>query len=242
MVRGMVQLLLWAVLSGMDRMTSGLVRLRDLRWRFESGQATARSPLPPAKGGPRIDGAHRPAERRRRDERESSPSIGAPDTSANATRMEERTMSVDQDLSGDMIKVVQYTIISVATGIIDDARVLTGTKVVAFADDMTAADFTAWILSKCRREIHKWAHDLCEKLRRAGDASGPIPPEQILKNPKFHRVAYQVISRFSPADIAWDEAQAQYLGEIADVLKHHLPKKPDEELPRRDSAAGPEES
>lgn len=83
-------------------------------------------------------------------------------------KKEERTMYLDQELSGNDIKVVLYSVISVATGIDDTARVLfRSLKIVAFGDDMTAADFTAWILSlrSTQREVYETACVVCDPRR-----------------------------------------------------------------------------
>ena len=121
-------------------------------------------------------------------------------------------MTVDQDLSGDMVKVVQYTIVSIATDIIDDARVIQDPKTVAFADDMTAADFTAWRLSVDRHDINKCIEEKCRKREWRSFKS-------ILQNPKWYRVAFHVISRFAPVDIDWAESQARSMQLIANHLR-----------------------
>ncbi|MEM8931843.1 MAG: hypothetical protein AAGE94_11755 [Acidobacteriota bacterium] len=123
-------------------------------------------------------------------------------------------MSVDQDLSGDMVKVVQYTVVSVATNIKDTERVLLETpKTVAFGDDMTAADFTPWILSKHADEIRKSIEGLVRQKHLSKTE------EDVLLNARWHRVAFQVISRFAPVDIDWSRDQAAELAQLASSLK-----------------------
>ncbi|MEM1207096.1 MAG: hypothetical protein AAGN66_27930 [Acidobacteriota bacterium] len=112
-----------------------------------------------------------------------------------------------QDLSGDQIKVVQYCIISVVSGIADNARVLVGPKVVAFGDSMTPEGFTAWIIAEnCLPEVKPM--DPC------------YPPGNIAKcwDRKYLRVAFFVMGRFDRAEIRWEELQALSVARIAEKM------------------------
>lgn len=150
---------------------------------------------------------------------------------------------VDQDLSGDMVKVVQYTIVSVATGPGGQAFVLSteyGTdvrgrspdpsiakepplrevNVIAFSDDMTGEDFTSWMMS-----IH--SEDINRALKNI-----PALAEALLvgvRARKYLRVAYSVIGRFAPADIDYTELQAaatvQLAKEFNSTVQKNTPKK-----------------
>ena len=215
MVRTVLQFVLWSLLYGMERICAPLTGIERLRRRSGDGRLRHRVHQP--------DGAAAPPGRAfaRRGETD--------------TPKEETVMNMDQDLSGNMVKVVQYTIVSVATGADDTARVLTDPKQIAFADDMTAADFTSWILSmpENKREIaktierhyrrlclHRTGDELCKRLRgpelAAYQGSDFI---RLLKDPKFHRVAFFVMSRFAQADIDWEQEQARYLSDIAEELR-----------------------
>ncbi|MEM7586775.1 MAG: hypothetical protein AAF560_25520 [Acidobacteriota bacterium] len=148
------------------------------------------------------------------------------------------------DLSGSDVKVVIYTVVSVATGITDTARILfRQPKMIAFGDDLTSADFTAWILSlrSTQQEVYRTALKVCDPQYDLTTHAGPFgcppsvtpcsdedpepaPPERhipcdpkfsILCDPKFHRVAFIVVGRFSVADINWSEMQALATAEIA---------------------------
>lgn len=65
------------------------------------------------------------------------------------TSKEDRKMSCncDQDLSGCELKVVQYTIVCVDPYISDSRRILSGPNTIATSDDMTDADFTAYVIA-----------------------------------------------------------------------------------------------
>ena len=106
----------------------------------------------------------------------------------------ERTM--DQDLSGDQVKVVQYTIISVVPNVNDETRVLVGPKTVAFTNSMTAADFTSWVIA-----IN------CHELDR------------LCLNRKYIRVAYSVQGRFAPATPDYAQEQVIVLEQINQTLR-----------------------
>lgn len=139
-------------------------------------------------------------------------------------------MYVDQDLSGDMVKVVQYCIVSVLTDADGNAPVfsdryastqedssssdqprpwppLIGTpQVIAFSNDMTPEDFTAWIIGQHSEEIERYK-------RHHHHHSHPGPSWW---NRKYLRVAFSVISRFAQADVDWEELQARATWRIAE--------------------------
>lgn len=110
-----------------------------------------------------------------------------------------------QSLSGKGIKVVQYCIVSVVPNLADNARVLVGPKVVAFGDEMTSEDFTAWIIAE-NTPPEPPPKDSC------------FPPEKIARcwERKYLRVAFTVMGRFAKADIDWKELQALSVARIAE--------------------------
>ena len=146
---------------------------------------------------------------------------------------------MDQDLSGDMVKVVQYSIVNVVPGIADNERVVAGPCIVAFSDDMTGADFTAWIIAEQCPDYGvptPKPHDHgsgdsekdCEchqKPCHCKDITGPnefpcYPGPNIEKcfDRKYLRVAYSVMGRFAVADIDWNQLQAISVAKIAEKL------------------------
>jgi hypothetical protein len=114
-----------------------------------------------------------------------------------------------QSLSGKGIKVVQFCIVSVVPNLADNARVLVGPKIVAFGDDMTSEDFTAWIIA--------------ENTPPKPEDEDCFPPNKIAKcwERKYLRVAFTVMGRFAKADIDWKELQALSVARIAEKFDPH---------------------
>ncbi len=125
--------------------------------------------------------------------RSTEPITGAA-LGATTTVKGDRTM--DQDLSGDQVKVVQYTIVSVVPNINDETRVLVGPKTVAFTNNMTASDFTSWIIALNCKEL-----------------------DQVCVNRKYVRVAFSVQGRFAPVKPDYAQEQVLALGEINRTLR-----------------------
>ncbi len=206
-------------LHGMERMVD---TLKDIQHLTDRGADSMLGPMaraaPPPPSPP-------PFAAPARDLQDPKPSVFPEPLTAGSARdvagaqpsKEERRMYTDQDLSGDMVKVVQYCIVSVVTGIDDNARVLFGPNVVAFADDMSPEDFTAWIIASNCDAIDKYK----DNFNLHGHGPGPLPWDR-----KYLRVAFTVMGRFSPADIDWTELQAVSVAKIARHLDAGGPKTP----------------
>jgi hypothetical protein len=54
----------------------------------------------------------------------------------------------DTDLSGDDLKVVEYSIVTVQSNMDDDKRVVQKMKTIAVSDDMRPEDFATWVVAK----------------------------------------------------------------------------------------------
>lgn len=239
-LRSLVERTLWVLLFGLDRFSAGVEEFRHLR------RHGTRSPSVPADwtAPQALDPGFQASAPR--DAHISPAGFSSIETKTEPPLQgkEEPLVSIDQDLSGDMVKVVQYTIVSVATDIMDDARVIWGPKTVAFGDNMTAADFSVWRLAVDGPEIHRWIDWICNRKNPEVDPykdlekmaevfpSVRIPPpidyrrhRDILKNPKWYRVAFHVMGRFAPVDIDWAESQARSLRMLAEHLKPPVPVK-----------------
>lgn len=285
-LRGALELALWTLLFGLDRLSVGVEHFRHGHPRLGHGPKENRLQesvrlVPTQRIPPRAPPtAAPPAPPPVTVQLVLPPRAFETQIPLVETTEEKRKMSVDQDLSGDMVKVVQYCIVAAATGILNNAAVLSEMQTVAFSDDMTAADFSTWRLSEfvpgpcpCPWPIevlHKKDSDYTKSLGLStaeetarsslvglfkkinstppgerirlihqikslnpGISDGDI--EAILKNKKWWRVAFNVVSRFSPADIDWEIAQveasgqqAAQLADIAETLRNWpKPKKGD---------------
>lgn len=141
---------------------------------------------------------------------------------------EANRMYVDQDLSGNMVKVVQYVIVSVATDVADNARVVTPRpRVVAFSDDMTSEDFTSWIMATFCDDIDDWEKKHMPRDPGPSDLEeGDLDPDEEhprarhrrRKRAKYFRVAFTVMGRFAAADFDYEQMQAFQLRRIANRL------------------------
>ena len=105
----------------------------------------------------------------------------------------------DQDLSGCELKVVQYTIVSADPYIEDWRRVLTPQPLtIATTDDLTDADFTAWVIAKYIQE-----HP--DKLRG--------------HEKQYLRVCYQVMCRLAMPCADFEKEQVEALRAINRTLR-----------------------
>lgn len=240
-LRTLVERTLWVLLFGLDRLSVGVEEFRHLRRHGTRSPSVHVDRTAPPATGPGFQ-ASVPG-----DAHISPAGFSSIETKTEPPLQgkEEPLVSIDQDLSGDMVKVVQYTIVSVATDIIDDARVIWGPKTVAFGDDMTAADFSVWRLAVDGPKIGEWIDWMCKHPRKHNvnplddfPALAPVCPsvrfpqpfdyerhKSILKNPKWYRVAFHVMGRFAPVDIDWAESQARSLRMLAEHLKPPVPVK-----------------
>jgi hypothetical protein len=148
-------------------------------------------------------------------DREPRTAGGARDGAGDQPSKEDKSMYQDQDLSGNMVKVVQYCIVSVVTSIDDNARVIVQPRIKAFADDMTAEDFTSWVIAEDHHLIDEYKEYYDKEHGEEHDHHhhhhvGPRPWDR-----KYLRVAFTVMGRFSPAEIDWTELQAMAVARIA---------------------------
>jgi len=113
----------------------------------------------------------------------------------------------DNDLSGCELKVVQYTIVTVNPDpeIKDQKRMLSGPKVVTTSDDLTAADFTAWVIARFLRK--------------------PRRRPKIYYESQYLRVCYNVLCRLEMPCVNYQSQQASQLSRIARVLEGDNAKK-----------------
>lgn len=107
---------------------------------------------------------------------------------------EERTMSCDQNLSGDDIKVVQYSIITVESNVPDDKRLIGApNQIKVVSDDMTGEEFSNWVIaSNC----------------------GSLEPY----DSRYLRVCYCVLCRYKKQDVDYDQEQIDALHQIRDAI------------------------
>lgn len=104
----------------------------------------------------------------------------------------------DKSLGGRCcVKVVQYVVISARSNMNDNNRIIIEPKTIAFSDDMTDADFTAWVIAENCAEINR-----------------KVPPG----DRKYLRVAYQVFARFAEEQRNLQEEQVAALWDIARKL------------------------
>ena len=114
---------------------------------------------------------------------------------AQPTPKEERKMA-DNSLGNDLVKVVQYTILSIKP---DEERALKGFKesprTRVFSDNMTGEDFTSWVIAQYFQE--------------------PDHEEIAENDKKFLRVSYSVISTFAKEDANYEKETVDVLRQIA---------------------------
>ena len=109
----------------------------------------------------------------------------------------------DRNLSGNDLKVVEYSIVSVKPELRDDHRLLTGHHpyLISFTDDMTGEDFVTWIVASYLQT----PEGIAKKVQH--------------KDKKYLRVCWRVMCRFSIEDTDYQEKQADYLKDISQTLK-----------------------
>lgn len=96
---------------------------------------------------------------------------GSPPAPPLAVETREDSVSYDNnrdtDLSGDDLKVVEYTIVNVQSDMKDEDRVLTATPLlISVSDDMRPEDFATWVVAKwLQDEDHPIEHDKKRYLR-----------------------------------------------------------------------------
>lgn len=107
---------------------------------------------------------------------------------------EEPTMSCDQNLSGDDIKVVQYSIITIESNVKDDDRVIGApNQIKVVSDDMTGEEFSNWIIASSCKDLKE--HDS-----------------------RYLRVCYCVLCRYKKQDVDYQQEQIDALHEIRDAI------------------------
>ncbi len=107
----------------------------------------------------------------------------------------------DRNLSGDDLKVVEYSILSVKPEMKDEKRIYTGPKLVSFSDDMTPEDFVTWVVAMYVQKHPEKVHH---------------------KDKKYLRVCWRVLCRFAIDDPDYEANQAKSLQEISDTLKRRV--------------------
>jgi hypothetical protein len=101
-------------------------------------------------------------------------------------------------MSGCDLKVAQYTIVSTDPYISDDRRIILGPETIATSDDMTDADFTAYVIAK-NLERHR---DRFRGYRT-----------------QYLRVCYTVICRLTMPCTDYDKEQVDALRAINRTLR-----------------------
>ena len=126
------------------------------------------------------------------------PQAVADDTGYAETRpKEERSMACDTNLSGDDLKIVEYSIVNINPDIKDAQRILFGPATIAFTDDMTGEEFAAWVIAL-------FVQDYPNKVRH--------------DDKKYLRVCYCVHCRFKIEQAETEKEQVEVLKEIRDEL------------------------
>ena len=125
----------------------------------------------------------------------ATPQGGAPGT------LKEIAMA-DTNLSDDMLKLVQYSIVCIERG---KEKVLVCNECKFFADNMTDCDFDAWVISDYTRDCARRASDPKEK---------PCKPCKS----KYLRVTYEVKARWPKEDLNYEEKQLRRLEGISEAI------------------------
>jgi hypothetical protein len=157
------------------------------------------TPAPPPNGGAMFNPANSTG---------NAESGGAVQKSETKGKEDKNMSCCDNDLSGCELKVVQYSIVSVAPYLRDVERMVTKwPRTVAISDDMTDSDFTAYVIAQAVRDN----------------------PEKFKKyKTKYLRVCYSVICRLAMPCLDYEKDQVKALRDI----NHTLMKK--ESLTRAD--------
>jgi len=136
----------------------------------------------------------------------SSTTESAVEDSAQPKPKEEGKMP-DNSLSNDLVKVVQYTILTVKP---DHEHALKGfedsPRTKTFTDNMTGEDFSSWVIADY---FHEPDHERIDE-----------------EDKKYLRVSYSVTSTFAPEDANYPKKQVEVLEVIAKELKQKPPHKP----------------
>lgn len=113
-------------------------------------------------------------------------------------------MSCDKDLSGTDLKVVEYSIVSVDPDIEDDdRRLLYGPALITTTEDMTEADFAAWVIALyIQRPRPEILHRMVEHEEK-----------------QYLRVCFYVQCRMTIPDVNYEKQQAKQLRNINLTLK-----------------------
>lgn len=101
---------------------------------------------------------------------------------------------VQQDLNNDMVKLVEYTIVSVARG--NEGALPDGSSQVVFTERMTSEAFAAWRIADYT-------------------ANHPIEPDAT----KFLRVYYKVLESWPKEDLRYEEKRLVKEDKKLDVLE-----------------------
>lgn len=143
-----------------------------------------------------------------------------PARATETTEAKERPMALDTDLSGEDLKVVEYSILTVKREVKDHDRILYGPKTVAVSDDMEPQDFASWVISLFMQDPKPEAAKARERLDHNGK--------------KYLRVTYTVQARLRKQE--GDKTDA--LWEIKDLLDERLARPKDDRLAQPPSSGG----
>ena len=97
----------------------------------------------------------------------------------------------DKNLGDDMVKLVEYTIVSIERG--KEEIVESGHKL--FDDDMTGDAFASWVIAE------------------------EVPKKKNGYDSKYLRVSYNVLDRWPRQDLKYEERQLEILGQIEKKIK-----------------------
>lgn len=140
----------------------------------------------------------------------SASSTAAVANSAPTPLKEERTMSScgcsSNDLSGcDVLKVVQFTIVTVNPYINDNHRILAGPYTVGITSDMSDSDFTAFAIAYAEQETKR------PRERDVNPATFQLD--------EYLRVCYSVVCRMNMPCPNYEKQQAEVLAAINRTLR-----------------------
>ena len=108
---------------------------------------------------------------------------------------EEVIMSA-QDLSNDLVKLVEYSIVSIERG--DEKELPEGSGKVVFSDNMTSSSFAAW---------------------RIAEYAAGSPPRSISTDAtKYLRVYYRVLDTWPRQSLRYEERQLEILERIEEKM------------------------
>ena len=125
------------------------------------------------------------------------PTIGGP------PQAEERRIMADTNLSDDMVKLVEYSIVSIQRE--KERRLYSGEQIVT--ENLTGEAFASWMITQYLQS-EGYASQVAE------DASNTIRE----RDRKYLRVFYNVLDRWPEQSLDYEEKQLDILKDIAEAL------------------------